>query len=44
MCCRLLEFVVKESNLDEGILVDMLFFSDDEDEEGELIVVNVNRR
>lgn len=44
MCCRLLEFVVKEGNLDEGILVDMLFFSDDEDEEGELIVVNVNRR
>lgn len=35
---------MKESNLDEGILVDMLFFSDDEDEEGELIVVNVNRR
>lgn len=38
------EFAVKESNPDEGIPADMLPPSDDEDEEGELTVVNANRR
>lgn len=43
-CCRPPEFAVKESNPDEGIPADMLPPSDDEDEEGELTVVNANRR
>ncbi|XP_062581118.1 probable RNA-binding protein EIF1AD [Saccostrea cucullata] len=38
------EFVLKENNADEGIPADMLPPSDDEDEEGELTVVNANRR
>lgn len=44
MCCRPPEFAVKESNPDEGIPADMLPPSDDEGEEGELTVVNTNRR
>lgn len=35
---------MKESNPDEGIPADMLPPSDDEDEEGELTVVNANWR
>lgn len=35
---------MKESNPDEGIPADMLPPSGDEDEEGELTVVNANRR